>query len=157
MIWWIGLLFVSGMVLVLAEFILPGAILGIAGGILLCICAGLGFVYYPEYAFALVIAEIIGVVASIGAGMYIMANTNIGKSLHLDKTQNEDEGYTNQKSDLTLLEKTGTVMTALRPAGTIIIDGNRIDAVSNGSMINKGDTVKVIEVHGNRVVVEKTV
>ena len=52
-----------------------------------------------------------------------------------------------------LLGKTGTVIGTLRPAGQIEIDGNRYDAVSQGSFIESGTTVKVIKVEGHRVVV----
>ena len=59
-------------------------------------------------------------------------------------------------SDISLDGTEGEVYSALRPAGTIIIDKKRIDAVANGSFIDKGARVRVIEVRGSRVVVEET-
>ena len=43
----------------------------------------------------------------------------------------------------------------LRPAGIAEIDGRRIDVVSDGEMIEPSVTVRVIQVEGNRVVVER--
>lgn len=155
MIWWMALLFMAGMVLVFSEFILPGAILGVAGAILLFICAALGFANYPEYAILIVVAEMCGVAISIGVGMYLMAKTDLGKSLRLEKSQSEEDGFIASTSDLSLIGKTGTVLTALRPAGSILIEGMRLDAVSSGEFIDKDAEVCVTEVHGNRIVVEK--
>jgi membrane-bound ClpP family serine protease len=39
--------------------------------------------------------------------------------------------------------------------GIAVIDGKRYQVVSNGSAIEKGATVRVVEVHGNRIVVER--
>ncbi len=44
--------------------------------------------------------------------------------------------------------------TGLRPSGRIEIDGHLIDAVSTGGFIDPGTAVRVVEVHGNRVVVD---
>jgi membrane-bound serine protease (ClpP class) len=54
-----------------------------------------------------------------------------------------------------LLEKTGTALTPLRPAGTAVIDGKRVDVVTEGQMIERGTPVRVIAVEGMRVVVRE--
>ena len=48
-------------------------------------------------------------------------------------------------------------MTPLRPAGTIRVDHERIDVVSDGSYIDKGKHVEIIKVEGSRIVVRETV
>jgi membrane-bound ClpP family serine protease len=45
--------------------------------------------------------------------------------------------------------------TVLRPSGVVIIDGRRIDVSSDGPLIEKGETVKVILVEDMRVVVSR--
>jgi membrane-bound serine protease (ClpP class) len=50
---------------------------------------------------------------------------------------------------------TGRAITGLRPTGRIDIDGQPIDVVTPGNWIDVGDTVKVIEVAGNRIVVDQ--
>ena len=49
---------------------------------------------------------------------------------------------------------TGEVITGLRPAGRVLLDGHAVDVVSSGGWIERGRRVKVVEVEGNRIVVE---
>lgn len=48
-----------------------------------------------------------------------------------------------------LIGKTGEAVTILRPAGMAIIDGQRVDVVTQGDYIEKGTRIRVIEVQGN--------
>jgi len=48
----------------------------------------------------------------------------------------------------------GTSTTELRPSGRAEIDGQLIDVVTQGEWIEPGQPVRVIEVHGNRIIVE---
>ena len=43
--------------------------------------------------------------------------------------------------------------TTLRPCGTAVIGGKRVDVISEGSLIDRGQKVKVVAVEGIRVVV----
>jgi membrane-bound serine protease (ClpP class) len=52
-----------------------------------------------------------------------------------------------------LLDKTGTALTTLRPSGTALIDGRRVDVVTEGSMIERGTPIRVVAIEGLRVVV----
>jgi membrane-bound serine protease (ClpP class) len=60
-------------------------------------------------------------------------------------------GIDNTRTDL--LEKTGVAKTALRPSGTAVIDGERVDVVTEGNLIEPGTPVRVVAVEGLRVVV----
>ena len=50
----------------------------------------------------------------------------------------------------------GTAHTVLRPAGVALFGGKRVDVVSNGNFIGKGDPVSIVEVSGNRVMVRRS-
>jgi membrane-bound serine protease (ClpP class) len=52
-----------------------------------------------------------------------------------------------------LLHQTGEAYTQLRPSGTAIIHGKRVDVVTEGGLIEKGTPIKVIGIEGLRVVV----
>ena len=54
-----------------------------------------------------------------------------------------------------LLGKQGTVETDCRPAGMARLDGRRIDVVTRGEYIDAGQSVRVVDVQGNRVVVAR--
>ncbi len=49
---------------------------------------------------------------------------------------------------------TGKTVTSLHPAGEAMIDGSAVDVVALGGWIDQGAAVRVIEVHGNRIVVD---
>ena len=43
----------------------------------------------------------------------------------------------------------------MRPSGTILIENERIDAVSEGAFIGKGTKIKVVKAEGARIVVRE--
>ncbi|MEL6617127.1 MAG: NfeD family protein, partial [Bacteroidota bacterium] len=47
----------------------------------------------------------------------------------------------------------GTALTALRPAGTADIDGDRVDVVTQGQFVDAGDAIEVVSARGAVVVV----
>ena len=49
--------------------------------------------------------------------------------------------------------QTAVALTDLRPSGFVDMDGQRIDALSEGDMVRKGQTVEVIRDLGTEVVV----
>jgi membrane-bound serine protease (ClpP class) len=54
-----------------------------------------------------------------------------------------------------LLGKTGVTQSELRPAGYAVIDGKRIDVVSEGGIVDAQTSIKVLQVEGTRVVVRR--
>jgi membrane-bound serine protease (ClpP class) len=154
MLGWMIVLYIAGIVLLLAEFFVPGGVLGILGG--LCVVAsGIWASYvYPDQAFGIIVGELIGVLAAILTGVLLITKTGLGRGLILDDSFTQEQGYVSDATDDALLGTSGEVYSPLRPAGSVIIDGRRVSAVANGSYIDKGERVRVIEVRGNRVVVE---
>lgn len=58
-------------------------------------------------------------------------------------------------SDLRWLGKKGRASSALRPAGIAELEGERVDVVSEGELIDAGQSVEVTRVDGNRIVVRR--
>jgi membrane-bound serine protease (ClpP class) len=54
-----------------------------------------------------------------------------------------------------LIGASGTALTDLRPAGTALIAGRRLDVVTEGDYISKGEPVRVTDVQGNVHIVER--
>lgn len=82
-------------------------------------------------------------------------NTNMLDDLILDERQQNDDGYTSVTDKSKFLGATGVCVTDLRPAGTISIDGEPLDVVTEGGFVKAGDSVKVINVDGSRVLVRQ--
>ncbi|RKJ61889.1 nodulation protein NfeD, partial [Butyricicoccus sp. 1XD8-22] len=149
------LLFIIGFALLLAEFFVPGGIVGLIGGALVIISLLFAGESVVHMAYSILIAIIIAVI-----GMVVMMKF-LGKRLHFfnklvlrDATTTE-EGYVSNENRLDLIGKMGETLTPLRPAGTILVDNERIDAVSEGSYINLNKKVEIIKVEGSRIVVRE--
>ncbi|HEB53029.1 MAG TPA: hypothetical protein ENI87_07240, partial [bacterium] len=54
-----------------------------------------------------------------------------------------------------LVGRTGRAVTVLRPTGTMEVDNQRIDVVTEGEFLEQGARVRVLYVQGNRVVVAR--
>lgn len=69
--------------------------------------------------------------------------------------QDASEGYQAASYEKNLVGREGVVLADLKPAGHIEIDGTRYQAVSQGSYIDQGERVEVIEGRGAALVVKK--
>ncbi len=49
----------------------------------------------------------------------------------------------------------GPALTQLRPSGVALINGQRVDVVTEGGLIERGAAVKVVTVEGARIVVRE--
>jgi len=49
----------------------------------------------------------------------------------------------------------GISESALRPAGKVLFGQSYVDVVSDGTFVDRGRTVRVIEISGNRIVVRE--
>lgn len=154
MIAWVVLFLVAGMGLILAEFLLPGGILGVIGVLLVITSAALGIHAYPGHALWIILGELTGAGLCVMLGLWALTRTRALRLLTLETTQQAGDGYVSAVGDPALVGKTGTVITALRPAGTIRVGDERLDAVSEGIFVDEGRPVRVIEVRGSRIVVE---
>lgn len=156
MIWWVVILYIAGLTLLFAEFFVPGGVLGVIGGVAVVASMALGVYHFPDYGMQIFLAQLIVAIVLIVAGVMILPRTRVAGYMILNTPMTpEGEQWVSDKSDDTLLNQEGEVYTMLRPAGIIMVGDRRVNAVSDGSFIEAGARVRVIEVHGNRVVVER--
>ncbi|MDK4095423.1 serine protease, partial [Staphylococcus pseudintermedius] len=73
----------------------------------------------------------------------------------LKDSTSKESGYTSHNDRSHLVGEIAVSYTDLRPSGIIILNNERIDAVSEGSFISKDMKVAIIEVEGTRVVVRE--
>jgi membrane-bound serine protease (ClpP class) len=97
--------------------------------------------------------------AAIAAGLVLMRylpKSRFGQRLMLDTELDAAGGYDSAPvRDADLLGRVGRSTSPLRPAGIAEIDGERVDVVSEGELIETGATIVVCRVDGNRVVVRR--
>ncbi len=168
---WEILIFIAGIALLAVEiFIIPGfGVAGISGialivaGLTLSLIRNVSFDFsltgFDEVAAALfrvVITALIGMVLFFLFGDKILFSGVLKRAALLD-TENRAEGYTSHDFAIEQLKgKTGIAITDLRPSGTVEIDNERYDVISDGEMIPKNTTVKVLKAQGNYLVVMKS-
>jgi membrane-bound serine protease (ClpP class) len=73
--------------------------------------------------------------------------------LVLKDAETTKAGFVSSYDYQAFLGKTGVALSLLRPAGVVDIDGVHLDVVSEAQYIPEGTKVKVVSVHGNRIVV----
>lgn len=82
-------------------------------------------------------------------------NAGLLDELVLDERQKNRDGYTSVTDKKKFLGAIGVCATDLRPAGTITVEGEPVDVVTEGNFVKQGDIVKVINVDGSRVLVRQ--
>jgi membrane-bound serine protease (ClpP class) len=145
----ISLLIAAGLLLVFLETVLPGLIAGTLG--VLALIGAVAYAYLEFGAktgngvlFSVIALLVIGVVL----WLKFFPESRLAR-VFVSERQIGNVGA--EKPEL--LGKTGTALTALRPAGTAVFDGRRADVVTEGGFVEKGQTVTVVAIEGLRVVV----
>ncbi len=147
----VGILAV-GYLLLFFELFLPGGVIGIFGFIAViygCYLAfGLGGLWGP--------GTIILSIVVTGLAVYLFFHSRYGRRLVLNDERSKT--WKAQEADLErLLDQPGLSLSDLRPAGLGEFQGRRVDVVTDGEYIEQNRPIRVIEVEGNRVVVEEAV
>lgn len=149
------ILFVIGIGLIIAEFFLPGGIAGLLG-----LAAILGSLFLAadnvvHMGISLLIALSISMLALIIMAKVFGRKMKFFKKIILTDATKTEEGYISNKSRLELIGLEGYALTPLRPSGTVLIEDERIDVVSDGGFILKGARVRVVKAEGSRIVVRE--
>lgn len=142
-------LLLVGAALLLLETVLPGMIAGLVG--LGCLIAGVVIAYMDfgvRTGNLVLIIVVVGFVIGTLCWMRFLPDSPMAR-LFISRGTIGTIGA--EKPEL--VQRTGTALTALRPSGTALIDGQRVDVVSEGQMIEKGSRIKVVATEGLRVVV----
>ncbi len=142
-------LLVIGAILMILEIYLPGLIAGVLG--FLCLAAGV-IVGFREFGVEGGLWLLIGVVAALllgsGAWLWLFPRTKLGRAF-ISGGAVGDIGTERPE----LVGQSGVAFTQLRPSGTALIDGRRVDVVTEGALVEKGAPLRVVAVEGMRVVV----
>ncbi len=157
------MLLIGGIVLLgLEAFVVPGfGIVGIAG-ILLMLYALFTMLLpaapTPDDLKSAMRALAIVVPGGILALYWMvkgMLRSKAWQKISLQTSQPQADGYSGSIGLEDHVGKTGLATTFLRPAGTALIEGVRMDVVTSGDFIEKDTEIVIVRVDGNRIVVEK--
>ncbi|WP_022665764.1 NfeD family protein [Desulfospira joergensenii] len=145
---------VLGILVIVAEIFIPSM------GLLSLLAAGL--IFYSLFLAFNDISQAAGMVF-VGADLilvpiliYVGIRALAASPLSLQRKLSSREGVISQSPDLDAwADKTGEAMTDLRPSGMALIEGKRLDVITDGEYVTAGTRIGVAGVKGNQIIVEK--
>lgn len=144
----------AGVILIALEIVVPGGILGAVGFVSLI--AGFFFFLGGGWDAFCIVGGTVAVLAVICALLFwFLPSSSSWNPFVLRDKQKNSEGYTGAGDYSAYLGKRGKVIAPLRPAGTAVIDGERVDVVSFGDYIDKDSEIEVIKIEGSKLLVKK--
>ncbi|NND97059.1 MAG: NfeD family protein [Pirellulaceae bacterium] len=151
----IGLLLLF-LVFLVAEFFVPSAGL-IGGAAFVCAVAAIacGFAHSPTLGFVMTASVSLSTPAVLYFMIRLWPHTPIGRRIlnrrpgdvHRHKERTTRDG----KALSELVGSVGVAKTDLLPSGLVLVNGQKLDAVSSGMAIDKGTEVVVIRTIANKI------
>ncbi len=150
-----AVLLLLGLLFLLAEVFIPDfGIMGVLGIILFVIGIVLTAETFVDVLVMLLI--LIAFVALVVAFVVRSASTGrLSRTLVLKDSLSKEKGFSGVEDMNVFLGREGYALTMLRPAGIGVFEGVRLDVVTKGAYIEKGSPIKIIQVVGRRIVVDK--
>jgi membrane-bound serine protease (ClpP class) len=144
-------LLIVGAILLFLETLLPGMVTGIVGFLCWIAAVVYGYGEFGARTGNLVLgAVLVGMVAGVFCWLKFFPQSRIAGLFISHRTVGE---LGVEKPEL--INLTGVAISQLRPSGTAFINGKRVDVVTEGALIDRGSSIKVIAVEGIRVVVRE--
>jgi membrane-bound serine protease (ClpP class) len=149
---WSILLLLIGCVLVVLEVFIPsGGFISILAAVAFVASILLAFNQSPATGLAFTGTTVVAVPLLLALAFKYLPKTPMGKAF-LGELPTEAEVVPDDPRRA-LIGRVGVARSKMLPSGAIEIDGQMIDAVTQGQAIEPGAYVTVIEVRANRVVV----
>ncbi len=160
----------AGLAAIIIEFFVPAAgligILGFGSMVAGIVLAYNGYGTVTGTVF--LIGTLIATPAVIALYFKLFPKSVVGRWLILrgNREKDIDSGNAGESDDTATIPgdpgpypdlkgKTGKTVSSLRPSGTVEIDGRTYSVVTGGEYIDRGETVIVRKVEGNRITVRK--
>lgn len=158
------LLFVVGVIFIIVEiFVVPGfgifGILGIifmVGGLFLGLLSDFKMIDWTLISLAIIQLGLTFLFTFVVIFFLLkfLPKTDMWNKLILNEQVASKSGYAAKPQFEHLIGMEGEALTDLRPSGTAIIEGNRIDVVTEGDYIKNKSRIVVKSVEGSKVVVD---
>lgn len=146
-----------GVVLLIGEFFLPSGLMVVAAITLFAIAVAV--IWYWGTTQEAIIASIglaVGLPAVFAGLFKAWGRFSLKSGLDADAAGGTLTAAMPELSELEQLKgKYGRTVTPMRPSGSVEIDGRRVDALSEGVMLDAGVWVRCVDVKGSRVTVRQ--
>jgi membrane-bound serine protease (ClpP class) len=153
----IAALVVAGLLLFVLEICTPSfGLLAACALVTLGAAVWQGFVLSQTLGLVMIVALIVVVPFYLYLMVKLLPNTPLGRRLFLrSAAKGAGEGAPETEKHMSMVGKTGTTETLLRPSGAVRIDGQRVIAMAESGTIERGATVEVVRARGTDVVVRR--
>lgn len=149
---WSVLLMLLGCALVVLEVFIPsGGVISVLAGVSFIGAILLAFQRGPTTGFVFTATTVVAVPLMLVLAFKYWPKTPMGKSFLGELPKEEEVAPDDPRRSL--VGRVGVVRSKMLPSGAVEIDGQMIDAMSQGQAIEPGTYVTVVEVRANRVVV----
>lgn len=145
---------ILGFIFIFIEFYIPGAIMGVLGGILTATSI---FLFIEQNDSWIAISLYIGAIILCLGLLFKFALWRIktAKPEFSIYSGGSQDGYKASRYDHDAIGKTATVLSDLKPGGYIILDGKQLQAISESGYIVKGSKVLVISGQEESLIVKQ--
>jgi len=149
-IFFIAILLLFGITLIVLEIlIVPGLIVGLVGGIFMC----MGIIWTWQ-VFGPTVTVIVGIIAliALAVALYLALKTGFWKRFSLKEINN---GRVNEiETGAIMPGDIGYAISSMRPMGNVKINGRKFEAISEGQLIPPNFPIEVIVVEPGRIIVK---
>lgn len=149
------ILLLLGIILIVAEFFVASSILGLIGIGSVIASLFMSGASLSHMSMSIAIAFIVAIAAAVILFKWIGMDRGIFRHIVLRDSATNEHGYVSAENRLDLIGREGKTVTPLRPSGTAVVNGERLDVVSEGGFIDTDTNVKVVKVEGVRIVVRE--
>ncbi len=154
------LLLLAGIGILTAEVFIPsGGLLGLVT--FLTLIVSLMFAYrawgtsHPNVFWVFCSSLLVLVPSAVGTAFYLLPRTSMGKQVLLEAPLAEElTPFAKETRHLQdLIGQFGRTVSPLTPGGLVTVNGERMHAISEGLIVEPGQSVEVLQVQGARLLV----
>lgn len=148
----------AGIILISAEIIAPGGILGIAGAICLMVSFAMAYGEFGLHgASFFAVGTCIMTVIIVFVEFKLLKKTRLGRSFFLSSVSGGAAGTPSNPDALTeaLVGESAEALSTLAPMGLVLVKGKQYQAVCEDGLVNKGQDLKVVQQDKFRLIVRK--
>lgn len=147
------LLSAIGIVAILAELVLPGGVLGVVGFLCLIGAVIVTFTAYGvTWGLLALFVLVVLCLLTLSLWMKYFHRLPFTRSLLLNEEVGRDKALDERQE---LIGEIGIALTDLHPSGHAEVNGTRIDVISEGQQIKKGETITVVSTSGPSIFVRE--
>lgn len=149
-------LLLGGLAILVLELFIPsaGVLFVLASG---CMIASVVVAFNVSLGAGLVFLVIVCVLAMVlpFVGVELWKRSPLGRMMLMESDVPPKTVPGEEEQDAGLVGEIGRVLTPLRPSGTVLLGRHRLDAITEGGKIERGEIIRVVGLRGTRVVVRR--